>query len=157
MLFIKVDVAENWSRQLMSTARLRILSEKSISEGYRRILYSIAVLFLSALATLFVIKNSSAGENALWPQEGWDVWYAGDLVIRERSLSSGNEDYFQRLARTLPIEYTLEENDGTAIISWAETDGLRNLHCALLVYPLESSKRQDWITHTLVSVASEAG
>ena len=78
------------------------------------------------------------------------------ILKRERSLASDDEEYYQRLARTLPTEYTLEENNGSAVIRWTETDGLRNLHCALAVYPLDIETRQDWLQHTLVSVAAEA-
>lgn len=78
------------------------------------------------------------------------------ILKRERSLAADNEDYHLRLSRTLPIEYTLEKKDDLMTISWLETDGLRNLHCALNVYPLESEKRQDWAVHSLISAAADA-
>ena len=82
------------------------------------------------------------------------------ILCRERELSSDDEQYLSRIAGTLPLEYTLERVSGSdgsiARITWIQTDGLRNLHCALAVYPMENDIREEWAEHTLISVTAEA-
>lgn len=84
-----------------------------------------------------------------------------DILKRERSLSQDNEQYLLRIEKTLPLEYTLEYDDiqkegSIARISWTETDGMRNLHCALSVFPMDDEKREEWERHSLISATAEA-
>ena len=49
----------------------------------------IAALFFAALILIFANKSISAPEKALWPEQGWDVWSSGDLVIDVTNISQG--------------------------------------------------------------------
>ena len=84
-----------------------------------------------------------------------------DILKRERSLSQDNGQYLSRIERTLPLEYTLEYGDvqeegPIARISWTETDGMRNLHCALNVFSMDDEIREEWEQHSLISATAEA-
>ena len=55
----------------------------------RKILYLTVIFMCIAIMMFCLIKKVSAGDKARWPQQGWDVWSAGDLVIDVSNISQG--------------------------------------------------------------------
>lgn len=56
---------------------------------YKKLMYFTVVLFCVAIVALSLIKKLYAGDMAKWPQEGSEVWSAGDLVIDVSNISQG--------------------------------------------------------------------
>ena len=75
-----------------------------------------------------------------------------DEILAAASLNAEDDaQYMANIWAALPAEMELVGRE----ISWIETDGYRNRHCAVEILPLNSSARSEFTRHTLVSAVSE--
>ena len=73
----------------MNRAYLEILPQTDNQVKYRKMLYLAVVLLLCAGIAFCLVKHASAGDKALWPSRGYEVWSSGDLVIDVSNVSQG--------------------------------------------------------------------
>jgi len=75
-----------------------------------------------------------------------------DAILAEASqAAAGEEAYLAQIRSQLPAGAELVGRE----IVWTETDGFRNLHCAIEILPLGSEQRETWSCHTLTAIVAE--
>ncbi len=75
-----------------------------------------------------------------------------DSLLVSAARGSGDEhDFYARVAEGLPEDMSLSDD----LIVWTQTDGTRNLACALRVLPPGGGARAVWVRHSLTSEISE--
>ena len=94
--------------------------------------------------------DSAAADDASRKNEAGDV-AAEERGANEAESAATDAEYLQLIAQRLPAEMEMEGRE----IRWTETDGVRNLHCAIEVQPLGSEVREVWVQHTLAAAAAE--
>ena len=74
-----------------------------------------------------------------------------EILAGQAQAAENDAAYLQLAASSLPADMTMDGRD----IIWTETDGARNLHCAVRLLPMGSGQRTQWVQHTLVARAAE--
>ena len=74
-----------------------------------------------------------------------------ELLAGQAAEAQDDSQYLSFVAAQLPQDMQMEGRD----IFWVETDGFRNLYCGIRLLPAGSAQREEWIRHSLVSVAME--
>lgn len=73
------------------------------------------------------------------------------LLAAQREGVETDEAYIEKIASALPDEIRVEGD----VLSWAETDGSRSLHCALKVQPLSEGGQTAWVNYRLTAEVAE--
>ena len=75
-----------------------------------------------------------------------------DSLLVSAARGSGYEaDFYARVGEGLPEDMALDDD----LIVWTQTDGTRNLACALRVQPPYNGARAVWVRHSLTAEISE--
>ena len=75
-----------------------------------------------------------------------------DSLLVSAARGSGDEaDFYARVGEGLPEDMALDDD----LIVWTQTDGTRNLACALRVQPPYNGARAVWVRHSLTAEISE--
>ena len=75
-----------------------------------------------------------------------------DSLLVSAARGSGDEaDFYARVGESLPEDMALDDD----LIVWTQTDGTRNLSCALRVQPPYNGARAVWVRHSLTAEISE--
>jgi len=141
----------------------------TLGPGAASLILIFVVLALSMLSVLALMNSRSdvrLGRRSIEVTE--DVYALNtatevsraqlDAILAQAAAEAGDGEnaaadaqYLQLVAQRLPAEMELEGRK----IRWTETDGVRNLHCAIEILPLGSEEREVWVQHTLTAVAAE--
>ncbi len=139
-------------------------SSISFGPGASSLILIFVVLAMSVLGMLSLMNSRSdqrLSERSVQVTEA--VYAINDQAELKRALLDGilfrvgqeaenDEDYLSKLEEALPEGVSLE---GRSLI-WTESDGYRNLSCALEVQPFGESVRTRWTTHYLTAQTEEA-
>jgi len=82
-----------------------------------------------------------------------------DALLKKAGEESADDGaYLNAIKEALPEEMALRDRtvSWTELTAWAETNGLRQLACAVEVAPLGASPRAEWTRHNLEAVTDEA-
>lgn len=138
-------------------------SKVSLGPGAASLILIVVVLSLSVLGILALMN--ARNDNRL-SQRSIEVVVAGYALNdrAERSLagldsvaadcaavSSSDEEYAETVRKNLPDGMLM---DGRRI-TWAETDGVRTLDCAVELLPMGEARRLAWRCHRLTAVTEE--
>lgn len=141
----------------------------TLGPGAASLILIFVVLALSMLSMLAIMNSRSdvrLGKRSIEVTE--DVYALNtatevsraqlDAILAQAAAEAGDGEnaaadaqYLQLVAQRLPEEMELEGRK----IRWTETDGVRNVHCAIEILPLGSEEREVWVQHTLTAVAAE--
>ena len=135
----------------------------SLGPGAPSLILIFVVLALTMLGMLALMNGRNDARLSERSVEVVEAVYALDvraeetraqldaLLVQAAQQASDESQYLALAAAQLPDEAELIDRD----ICWTESDGLRNLHCAIRVLSLDSETRSIWIQHTLLSQAAE--
>ena len=138
-------------------------SSVSLGPGAASLILIFVVLTLGVLAMLGLMNGRNDVQLSLRSAQVAEAMYTLNcqaegtradldaLLLELIAQVDSDETYLAALEAELPENMTLEERD----IVWTETDGIRVLHCAVRVLPLGESPREEWVKHSMVSVAAE--
>ncbi|MBQ6595071.1 MAG: hypothetical protein IJH78_05355 [Clostridia bacterium] len=127
----------------------------------------ILIVVILSMSVLGILSLMSARSDARLSDRASQVVAAGyalsesaeralaeldETVLASRDQAADDEDYASRVMESLPEGMEMEER----VISWTETDGTRELDCAVELAPLGSRQRLIWVKHSLTAVAEEA-
>ena len=73
------------------------------------------------------------------------------ILVEAGKDANTEEEYLSAVEKALPEDVRLRERS----LSWTETDGYRNLSCALEISPLGESPRAEWTLHHLTARTAE--
>ncbi len=142
---------------------MRRKSKVSIGPGAASLILIVVILSMSVLGMLALMnarndhKLSSRGiavveaGYALNDQAERSLATLDGVLYTCSAVSSDEEAYLAAIRGLLPAGMLM---DGR-IISWAETDELRTLNCAVEVLPLGGEQRYAWRSHRLTAVTEE--
>lgn len=79
------------------------------------------------------------------------------LLVKAAADSADDGAYMAALEENLPEDMALRDRTvaWTELTAWAETNGLRQLSCALEIAPLGATPRAEWTRHSLEAVTDE--
>ena len=138
-------------------------SSISLGPGASSLILIFVVLSLSVLAMLSLLASSNDLRLSRRSVQVIESVYSLQAKAEERraeidgilaecaEAAVNQEEYLRAVAQRLPDEIELDE----ATLNWVETDGARELDCALTMQPLEEMTRTLWLRHNLYAQTEE--
>ena len=135
----------------------------SFGPGSASLILIFVVLSLSALGMLSLMSSRTDDRFSARSAEVIEAVYAlncaaeeqraavDELLVSAAKDARDDADYLARVEALLPEHMTLSGRE----ICWTETDGAREISCALTVNPLGSGTRAGWQRHLLTAVTQE--
>jgi hypothetical protein len=145
-------------------------SSISFGPGASSLILIFVVLAMSVLGMLALMNSRNDAKMSSRSAQVTQGAYELNALMEERRAEldallkkAGEENaddgaYLSAVADALPEDMTIRDRtvSWTELTAWAETNGLRQLACAVEIAPLGTAPRAEWTRHNLEAVTDEA-